>query len=105
MFAERPISWSHLIEAEKQVINLVVGDWDWPSPERDETSALLVFRPGAQPKVRAIRDWLHDTYIGECTLLACFTDGEAGVQSRLPLAARFRFPSFDDKLLFTLRWL
>lgn len=99
MFEERPISWSHLIDAEKQVSSLAAGEWNWPSPEPDETSCVITFKPGLPLKGRNIRNWLHDTYIGECVVIGCYWEG--GV---LPLAIRYRFPTFDDKLLFTLRW-
>jgi hypothetical protein len=101
MFEERPLTWSHLIDAEKKFSASFIGDWNWQDeiPANDETSCIIVHRPPVVPRARAIRNWLHDTYIGECSVTGFYWD--AGT---IPLAVRYRFPTFDDKLLFTLRW-
>lgn len=71
----------------------------------DETSCIIPIRHDLSVKV--MRDWLAHEFGSSYDLYGICYDGGVGVKraNLYPHALRFRFPHFDDKLLFALRWL
>jgi hypothetical protein len=96
-YCENPISWSQINDAIQYWRNQLAPLN--PEVTGDETSAVLLIHSGWQ--TRQMRDWLHANF-EEFSL-----HGIAYEEHKLynPFAVRFRFTSFDDKLLFVLRWL
>jgi hypothetical protein len=97
---ESPILWSMMGEACRfwgPTYNREL--WRAFGYQPDETTAFVGLH--IDVPVRLIRDWVSEnTPHYEITGLFHIT-----LEHPHPFAACFKFPNFDDKLLFALRWL
>lgn len=101
---EEPISWAHLLHAEQAALAGSFERLEENPFKSDETSAVIELGKGDKPVCRNIRDWLFDYHIGEFDVFGCAVTDYMYTPFGPVTHARFRFATFDDKLLFTLRW-
>lgn len=97
---EQPVLWSRVVDA--------VRFWgsNGPDliPQGDETSCVVPIH--ADLKVKLMRDWLAHEFGSSYEMFGIGLDeGTVKRDFVYPHGLRFRFPQFDDKLLFALRWL
>lgn len=95
---EQSLMWSQLMEA----CRLCAIRQEYKATS-DETSCVMAIHRDFP--VKTIRNWLDKDFDGECTMTGIYVQPWKEQQSNYPVAVRFRFDSFDEKLLFALRWL
>lgn len=101
---EQPVLWSRVADAVRFWGTTTLADD--PVFRGDETSCVVPISKMAG--FRLVRDWLHNEFRNDYEMFGICFESESLKLKReyhMPFAIRFRFNNFDDKLLFTLRWV